>query len=177
MLRHEPPKALARVLVLSVWSVTPLSWVYVLLYIILHASYSTSVNDAFRHVVRGTLPATARKPTWLTRFLSSRGLFFYSVVEVLFSLYYRRLAARIQPPAVAHSASRDYVIKAIVAALNDGMDLDGTDKQGIIEMDHIPTELPHATRQLDYNDPRAVEFRQVRFERLTPRTCRAGLLA
>lgn len=160
MLSQEPPKAVAKILVLAVWGITPLSWTYFILFILYRTLLAENLADGLRHVVRGTLPVAARRFPRFSRALSSRGWFLYALIEVLFSLYYRHLAARVQVPGVSHTATRNYVVKAITTALSDGMNKEGTDRKDLFKAETGAEQLPEPNRHLDWDDPRAVEFRR-----------------
>lgn len=160
MSQKEPPKWVARLLILLVWGVVPLSWGYVLAYVGVRALLSRSLADAGRHLLRGTLPVSVRRSAWVGRLVQSQGLFSYALLEVLFSLYYRHLASRAQAPTVSHTASREYIVRTIVTAIQDGMG--DKDKGGgpVWAVQSDPNRLPLVKRTLDYNDPRAVAFRK-----------------
>ncbi|PKI83050.1 hypothetical protein MVES_002982 [Malassezia vespertilionis] len=155
--------ALAKALVYLTWTSTPLAWAYAIFYIALRACYTQNLPTLVRHILQGTLPVGAQKHARLSQCFSLRILFFYSVLEAFFSLYYARLIKKVQKPKFSHTASREYVVKAITSAVRDGLATDDgkCDPVSDVVLDvKSPAHLPRISKRLDYDDPRAVRFRK-----------------
>ena len=88
--------------------------------------------------------------------LKRRSLLFYALCEVVFSLYYRMLASRVQARVVGRSPSRDYVVRTIKSALAHGLD---SDAPLVLEDHEDEMRLPNVKGELAFDDPRAVQFR------------------
>lgn len=148
-LRRQPPKVLADVFVALIWSITPVSWAYVVLYVLANFAHGSSV------LVRvGALWGVP--PLQALGVLKQRSLLFYALCEVVFSLYYRMLASRVQARVVGRSPSRDYVVRTIKSALAHGLD---SDAPLVLEDHEDEMRLPNVKGELAFDDPRAVQFR------------------
>lgn len=126
----------AHVLCAAIWSVTPLSWVYVL----------WTIRDPV------SLP-TCLPPHPLVRLLRSL-LFSYALLEVGFSVYYRWLAVRVQQRVPWPAQRLDFLREVLVKSLESGM---GDSLSGAYDADRPPSFV---TTKLAENDERAIEFRQ-----------------
>ncbi|WFC97971.1 hypothetical protein MYAM1_000691 [Malassezia yamatoensis] len=160
---REPPRIVAKVLVLAVWGITPLSWTYFLLYVLLRALFTPSWAETFGHIRTGSLPGSIRRALgrWAVLF-SSPTLFAYTTTEAVFSVFYQYLNSRVQAKVTLGSATRSYVTETVANALFDGLS-DSESEEFVahpFEHDWNTSQLPSTTKTLDYDDPRAVAFRE-----------------
>lgn len=146
-------------IILTVWSITPLSWVYV----------GVSIARYFGHTVPlvPPIPAFVHYP-----------LLFWSAVELVFSLYYLYLARRLQAKGPAPVYGRRFLRQVFARALESGMDdveYDGTEKDeqavataaGATRSDHAGTLRHRGGQQGSRLNPLATK--RLRAASLLPR--------
>lgn len=155
LLKRQPPKALAQALVLLLWGIVPLSWVYVIAYIAIRSYFVRDASELWRLITSGRLPWQVAHRRRLVRWLSQRGLFCYALLESSFSIYYRLLARKIQGRAGSHTATREFVVRAVTTGVSDGLE----DIVPHLEQSKDKAKLPTVKAPLAFDDPRAVEFR------------------
>ena len=158
---REPPRVVAEAFVSIFWAIVPLSWAYTAAYALPRLLGAASCAEGWGHIVHATLPP--RVQTVLggaAHALNSRVVFLYAVVEVLFSMYYQYLLFSVQPPAPPRTATREYVVKAVMSAFQDGLVGDELEKFLSYDKEAGPEVLPRAVQKLAYDDPRAQAFRK-----------------
>lgn len=156
LLKRQPPKAVAQLLVLLLWGLVPLSWLYVLAFVGIRAYYAHNPTELCRLLLTARLPPAVQLRPRLARVLSLRRLFVWALIEMAFSTYYRLLARRIQARQAGHKNTRRSVVQAITSSLTDG--LDELERKSLVRYGS-QGEMPSLTQALPYNDPRAVQFR------------------
>ncbi|WFD25291.1 hypothetical protein MNAN1_000260 [Malassezia nana] len=156
LLRRQPPKAVAQLIVLILWGLVPLSWLYVLAFVGVRAYYAHSATELVRLLFSGRWPSALGSRPRLVRVLSKRRFFVWALLETCFSTYYRILARRIQVRQASHALTRQLVVRAVTSSLTDG--LNAQEREELVRYGG-KEEMPSLTKALPYNDPRAVQFR------------------
>lgn len=156
LLKRQPPKAVAQLLVLVLWGLVPLSWLYVLTFVGVRAYHARSAAELGHMLLTARLPPGIGLRPRLAQLLSQRRLFVWALIESVFSTYYRLLARRIQARQASHKITRQLVVRAITSSLTDG--LDEQERKSMVRYG-TKEEMPSLTQALPYSDPRAVQFR------------------
>lgn len=156
LLKQQPPKAVAQLLVVILWGFVPLSWVYVILYIAVRAVHARDLTELVQQLWTGRMLMPMSRRPRLGRLLSRRGLFLYALVECCFSVYYRLLQRRIQARTGYHTMTREFVVRAVTSGV-----IQGSDELSENFVRHDDTsKLPVVKEALSYDDPRAKAFRE-----------------
>ncbi|KAK9897587.1 hypothetical protein P389DRAFT_58697 [Cystobasidium minutum MCA 4210] len=163
-----------RLIVLLVWSITPLSWMYVIWRV---ASYFSP------HDPSSISTSQDSNPISLVRTITFRCLFGYAIIEVVFSIYYRYLMYKVQERTSFPQYSRAFLRQTLARALEDGMKQEGEQaiaKSATAETEKSDSKLTRRPRRatfsnahfsqlsfldernkLSRDDPRAVEWRKM----------------
>ncbi|WFD21601.1 hypothetical protein MEQU1_000256 [Malassezia equina] len=156
VLRRQPPKAIAQLIVLVLWGLVPFSWLYVLAFVGIRAYYARSMVELVHFLFMARLPSSWGLRPRIARLLGQRRLFVWALLETVFSTYYWVLVCRIQARQASSHVTRQLAMRAISSSLMEGLD-----EQARAQIVHTneKEEMPSMATPLPYNDPRAVKFR------------------
>lgn len=141
-----------RLIVLVVWSITPLSWAYVLW---TTATYLELLpHDRLQYREADIAESPVKTILW-------RCLFCYALLEVLFSFYFRYLIYQVQERTPLPPYGRAFLRQTLARALEDGMKMEGEQAIARAEAAEKSTDGNQARR------PRRATFSNARFSQLS----------